>query len=42
MFLFTKRPGERTQARFMPGCLVTSLILSIALTILVNVIIRIL
>ncbi len=42
MFLFTKRPGERTQVRFMPGCLVTSLILSIAVTILVNVVIRIL
>jgi hypothetical protein len=42
MFLFTKRPGERTQVRFMPGCLVISLILSVALTILVNAIIRIL
>jgi hypothetical protein len=42
MFLFTKRPGERTQVRFMPGCLVFSLILSIALTVLVNLIIRIL
>ena len=42
MFLFTKRPGRRAQVRFMPGCLVTSLILSIALTVLVNVIIRIL
>jgi hypothetical protein len=42
MFMFARRPGERTQVRFMPGCLVTSLILSIALTILVNVIIRIL
>ena len=42
MFLFTKRPGERAQVRFMPGCLVTSLILSITLTILVNLIIRIL
>jgi hypothetical protein len=42
MFLFTKRPGERTQVRFMPGCVVISLILSVALTILVNLIIRIL
>jgi hypothetical protein len=42
MLLFTKRPGERTQVRFMPGCLVISLILSITLTILVNLIIRIL
>jgi hypothetical protein len=41
MFLFTKRPGRRAQVRFMPGCLVMSLILSIALTVLVNVIIRI-
>jgi hypothetical protein len=42
MFLFTKRPGERAQVRFMPGCLVISLILSIALTVLINLIIRIL
>ena len=42
MFLFTKGPGRRTQVRFMPGCLVFSLILSITLTILVNLIIRIL
>ncbi len=42
MFRFTKRPGERTQVRFMPGCLVISLILSITLTILVNLITRIL
>jgi hypothetical protein len=42
MFLFTKRPGERTQVRFMPGCLVISLIVSIVLTVLVNLIIRIL
>ena len=41
MFLFTKRPGRRTQVRFMPGCLVTSLLLSIGLTILVNVLIRV-
>ena len=42
MFLFTKRLGERAQVRFMPGCLVFSLILSIVLTVLVNLIIRIL
>jgi hypothetical protein len=42
MFLFTKRPGERTRVRFMPGCLVMSLVLSIGLTILLNLIIRIL
>jgi hypothetical protein len=29
MFLFTKRPGERAQVRFMPGCLVFSLIIRI-------------
>jgi hypothetical protein len=40
MFLFTKRPGRRAQVRFMPGCLVWSLVLSIGLTILVNLIIR--
>jgi hypothetical protein len=42
LFLFSKRPGRRTQVRFMPGCLVMSVVLSIALTILVNLIIRIL
>ena len=41
MVLFTKRPGERISVRFMPGCLVMSLILSIGLTVLVNLIIRI-
>jgi hypothetical protein len=40
MFLFTRRPGERAQVRFMPGCLVFSLVLSIVLTLLVNLIIR--
>lgn len=40
MFLFTKRPGRRTQVRFMPGCLVWSIILSIGLTILLNLAIR--
>lgn len=42
MFLFTKRPGRRAQVRFMPGCLVTSLLLSIGLTILLNLLIRVL
>jgi hypothetical protein len=42
LFLFSKRPGRRTQVRFMPGCLVMSVVLSIGLTILVNLIIRIL
>jgi hypothetical protein len=40
MFLFTKRPGRRTEVRFMPGCLVMSLFLSLSLTVLVNVLIR--
>ncbi len=40
MFLFTKRPGERAQFRFMPGCLVTSLLRSLTLTVLVNILIR--
>lgn len=39
MFIF-KRPGERTQVRFMPGCLIWSLILSVGLTILLNLAIR--
>jgi hypothetical protein len=42
VFLFTKRPGRRMEVRFMPGCLVISLVLSIALTVLVNVVIRLL
>jgi hypothetical protein len=40
LLLFTKRPGRRTEVRFMPGCLMTSLLLSIGLTILVNVLLR--
>jgi hypothetical protein len=40
MFLFTKRPGRRAQVRFMPGCLVWSIILSVGLTILLNLAIR--
>ena len=39
MFVF-KRPGRRVQVRFMPGCLIWSLVLSIGLTILVNLAIR--
>jgi hypothetical protein len=38
----SKRPGGRTQVRLMPGCLLWSLVLSIGLTILVNVLIRLL
>jgi hypothetical protein len=40
VFIFTKRPGRRTNVRFMPGCLVFSLVASILLTILLNVLIR--
>ena len=35
-----KRPGSRAQVRFMPGCLIWSLILSVGLTVLINVLIR--
>ncbi|MEJ7789941.1 MAG: hypothetical protein WKF29_08680 [Thermoleophilaceae bacterium] len=37
---FTKQPGRSTQVRFMPGCLVGSILLSVGLTVLVNVLIR--
>jgi hypothetical protein len=40
MFILTKRSGRRAQVRFMPGCLVWSLILSVALTVLLNVLVR--
>ncbi len=40
MFSYSKRPGRRGEARFRPGCLVWSLLLSVGLTILVNVLIR--
>lgn len=40
MFIFSKRSGERARVRFMPGCLVWSLLLSIALTLIVNLLIR--
>ena len=29
MFLIWKRSGERTQVRFMPGCLIWSIVLSV-------------
>jgi hypothetical protein len=41
VFLIFKRSGEPTQFRFMPGCLVWSIVLSVGLTILLNVLIRI-
>ena len=40
MWTFSKQPGRRTQVRFMPGCLLWSLILSVVLTVLLNVLIR--
>jgi hypothetical protein len=40
MLLISKRPGRRTQVRFMPGCLLWSLVLSIVLTVLINLLIR--
>jgi hypothetical protein len=40
MFVFWKRSGERTRVRFMPGCLLWSIVLSIALTVFLNLLIR--
>ena len=40
MFVFTKRSGQRAQFRFLPGCLVWSIVLSIVLTVLLNLLIR--
>ena len=40
MFVFRKSPGQRTRFSFKPGCLVLSLLLSVGLTILLNVLIR--
>jgi hypothetical protein len=42
MFVIWKRSGERTRVRFMPGCLLWSIVLSIALTLLVNLLTRLL
>jgi hypothetical protein len=42
MFVIWKRSGERAQVRFMPGCLLWSIVLSIALTIMLNLLIRLL
>jgi hypothetical protein len=35
-----KPPGGRARVRFMPGCLIWSIVLSIVLTVLVNLLIR--
>ena len=40
MFIFTKRSGQPGRMQFRPGCLVWSLVLSIGLTILLNLAIR--
>jgi hypothetical protein len=42
MFIFHRRGGGRrnTQVRFMPGCLVFSIVASIVLTVLLNVVLR--
>jgi hypothetical protein len=40
MFVIWKRSGERTRVGFMPGCLLWPIAMSIALTILVNLLIR--
>jgi len=37
-----KRPGRPPQVRFAWGCLIWSMLLSLALTILINVLIRLL
>ena len=39
MFVF-KQPVSRAQVRFMTGCLIWSLLLSVALTVLINLLIR--
>ena len=40
MFIFTKRSGQPGRVRFMPGCLLWSVLMSITLTVVINVIIR--
>jgi hypothetical protein len=40
LFSYSKRSGRRGEFRFRPGCLVWSLLLSVGLTILLNVLIR--
>ena len=40
MFIWTKRPGQPGRARFFPGCLVFSLVASLVLTVLLNLLIR--
>ena len=40
MFVLWKRSGERTQVRFMPGCLIWSIVISVVATVLLNLLIR--
>jgi hypothetical protein len=40
MFSYSKRPGRKGEFRFRPGCLVWSLLLSVVLTVLLNLLIR--
>jgi hypothetical protein len=40
LFSYSKRPGRRGDFRFRPGCLVASLVLSLGLTIFLNIVIR--
>jgi hypothetical protein len=40
MFVIFKRSGERAQFRFYPGCLLWSLLISVVLTLLLNLLIR--
>ena len=40
MLWIFKRSSESTQVRFMPGCLVWSIVISIVLTVVVNLLIR--
>ena len=42
MLVIWKRLGERAQMRFLPGCLLWSIVLSIGLTILLNLLISLL
>jgi hypothetical protein len=35
-----KQSGRRAEVRFMPGCLLWSIVLSVGLTVMLNVLIR--
>ena len=38
--MFSKRPGQRGQFKFAPGCLIFSLVASVVLTVLLNLILN--